>query len=182
LFRRAANAGDSYGYLGIGLISLRSQPPNYAQALDAFNRATRMGSRAAGTYLGEMYLSGQGVPVNQPLALSLLQKSADAGDPEAQLYLGLMYYQGWGVSRDRAKAARLLTNPARLNYPQAAELLGYMFQEGEGSLPQSDEAALEWYLTAANAGDPVAMAKAGDLLEDQHKDDEAVGWWRKAAA
>ena len=182
LFRRAANAGDSDGYLGIGLVSLRSQPPNYPQALDAFNRAVRMGSRAAGTYLGEMYLSGTGVAANQPRALSLLQKSADAGDPEAQLYLGLMYYQGWGVPRDHAKAARFLANPAQLNYPQAAELLGYMYQEGDGGLPQSDEAALEWYLTAANAGDPVAMAKAGDMLEDQHKDDEAVGWWRKAAA
>ena len=181
LFRRAANAGDANGYLGVGLLSLRSQPPNYAQALDAFNRAARMGSREAGTYLGEMYLSGQGVAMNQPLALTLLQKSADAGDPEAQLYLGLMYYQGWGVDRDRAKAARLLGNPAQLNYPQAAELLGRMYEDGDGGLPQSDEAALEWYLAAANAGDPVAMAKAGDMLEDQHKDDEAVMWWRKAA-
>ena len=93
-----------------------------------------------------------------------------------------MYYQGWGVARNRAKAARLFANPAQLNYPQAAELLGYMYQEGEGGLPQSDEAALEWYLAAANAGDAVAMAKAGDMLEDQHKDDQRVGWWRKAAA
>jgi len=182
LFRRAANAGDANGYLGIGFISLRSQPPNYPQAVDAFNRASRMGSHEADTYLGEMYLSGQGVPVNQSLALSLLQKSADAGDPEAQLYLGLIYYQGWGVRPDRVKAARFLANPAKLNYPQAAALLGHMFEEGEGGLTQSDEAALAWYLTAAKAGDPVSMTKAGDMLEDQQKDVEAVGWWQKAAA
>ena len=182
LFRRAANAGDADGYLGIGFISLRSQPPNYPQALDAFNRASRMGSHEADTYLGEMYLSGAGVPINQRLALTLLQKSADAGDPEAQLYLGLAYYQGWGVPRDRTKAARLFSNPAQLNYPQAAVMLARMFEEGEGGLTQSDDAALEWYLAAANEGDPVAMTKAGDMLEDQHNNTEAVMWWSKAAA
>jgi hypothetical protein len=89
----------------------------------------------------------------------LIRQAAEPSVPEAQLYLGLMYYQGWGVPRDRAKAARFFANPAQLNYPQAAELLGYVYQEGDGGLPQSDEAALEWYLTAANAGDPVAMPK-----------------------
>jgi TPR repeat protein len=182
LFRRAGNAGDPYGYLGIGFMSLRSQPPNYPQAVDAFNRASRMGSHEANTYLGEMYLSGAGVPMNQRLALTLLQKSADAGDPEAQLYLGLMYYEGWGVPRDRVKAAHLVGNPAQLNYPQAAELLGHMYEEGDGGLPQDDDTALEWYVVAADGGDPVAMAKAGDMLHDQHRDDLAVMWWQKAAA
>jgi tetratricopeptide (TPR) repeat protein len=61
LYRRAGDAGYAEAYAVLGTIYLEQQPPNYRQAIAAYDRATRAGSPLGQVGLGEMYGGGVGV-------------------------------------------------------------------------------------------------------------------------
>ncbi|WP_315796637.1 tetratricopeptide repeat protein [Bradyrhizobium sp. SZCCHNRI3043] len=69
---------------------------------------------------------------------------------------------GWAALAhgDYVRAAALLAPMAQRGHPRAMTALGYMYDNGFG-VPQSYEAAVEFYAGAAERGDPTAQHHLG---------------------
>jgi uncharacterized protein len=68
---------------------------------------------------------------------------------------------------DYVRAARLLAPIARRGNPRAMTMMGYMYDNGFG-VPQSWDAAVEFYGGAAEAGDPTAQHLLGLMYDKGH--------------
>ncbi len=64
-----------------------------------------------------------------------------------------------------AEAQTWLELAAKVGAPEAQMLLGCRYSEGAG-VEQNDEAAIEWWLKAAEAGHAEAIYKLGEAIED----------------
>lgn len=124
----------------------------YAQALDVCTRAAGQGDPAAQFGLSVMYAEGWGAKKNATTSLQWLQASARQGYPPAEYALASRYAAGSGVSRDRKESVRLLVQAADHGFLLAQMLLARAHESGYPYL---------------------GIDK--DL-------DEAVRWYRKAAA
>jgi len=85
---------------------------------------------------------------------------------------------------DYVRAARLLAPIARRGNPRAMTMMGYMYDNGFG-VPQSWDAAVEFYGGAAEAGDPTAQHLLGLMYDKGHGVDrdtvQAYKWLSRAA-
>jgi len=85
---------------------------------------------------------------------------------------------------DYVRAARLLAPIARRGNPRAMTMMGYMYDNGFG-VPQSWDAAVEFYGGAAEAGDPTAQHLLGLMYDKGHGVDrdtvQAYKWLSLAA-
>jgi|WetSurMetagenome_2_1015567.scaffolds.fasta_scaffold189738_1 uncharacterized protein len=131
-----------------------------AKAKDAFSRAADMGSVKAKCALGQVLMSEPG---KAERGLQLCRDAAIAGDADAQLAVGDAYYQGGTVKADRAEARKWYAMAAGQNNPQAARRLGEMYAAGDGG-PKDTKKALELWMTAEAAGDPLVSILVADQL------------------
>jgi len=85
---------------------------------------------------------------------------------------------------DYVRAARLLAPIARRGNPRAMTMMGYMYDNGFG-VPQSWDAAVEFYGGAAEAGEPTAQHLLGLMYDKGHgvdRDDVLAYKWLSLAA
>lgn len=167
LYRRAGDKGFAEAYAILGTIYLEQSPPNYRQAIAAYDRATRGGSPLGLVGLGELYGGGFGVTKNQARAASLFQQAADKGERLGMFDLGVSYLVGAGVKKNSETAFRWLLRAAELEIPQAQNAVAHMYEKGEG-VRQSRDQAIAWYRKVAEQGDPEAKANL-PRLEPQPK-------------
>ncbi|MEQ1505237.1 MAG: tetratricopeptide repeat protein, partial [Myxococcota bacterium] len=103
---------------------------------------------------------------------------AAAGDPRAQAAYALMLATGRAGGTDPTAAVHWYTKAAEQGHAEACHALGGIYLEGRG-VPPDAAAARQWYLRAADCGDRDAMWTLGATSADP---DEALTWWRQAAA
>ena len=94
-------------------------------------------------------------------------KAAREGDAEAQFRVGKMYFRGAGVGRDLSEAVRWFRLAADQGMAVAMSELGFMYRFGLG-VSRNEMESTRLHQAAAEKG-------------DQTDDEEAVGWFRKAA-
>ena len=94
------------------------------------------------------------------LALSLCTASGanSAGLGEGQSLFGHL---------DAASAARVARSPARLRSARSEAQLGFQYEHGLG-VPQSFEAAVDLYVSAAERGDPTGQYLLGLMYDKGH--------------
>jgi TPR repeat protein len=162
LYRRAGDSGYAEAYAILGTIYLEQQPPNFRQAIAAYDRATRAGSPLGQVGLGEMYGGGVGVTKNQTRAVSLFRQAADKGEPLGMFDLGVSYLIGAGVQKNTETGFLWLLRAAELGIPPAQNAVAHMYETGEGVAENRGE-AIAWYRKIAEQGDPTAQANLARL-------------------
>ena len=78
------------------------EPPDWAEAREAFREAAEEGSATAMSYMGWIYEEGHGVRPDGEKAALWYARAADAGAHDFAVKLGWMYLAGDGVEQDRA--------------------------------------------------------------------------------
>jgi TPR repeat protein len=157
---------------------------NYADALDAYQRAADLGSADAQNHLGYLYEHGLGVPQDFAEAMTWYRKAADQGSPSGQIRIAGLYYQGLGVARDYGQAATWSRKAASQGYAVGERNLGMLYEKGLG-VDKDYSQAMAWYLKAADQGNAAAQHNIGLLYEAglgvRQDYGEAMTWYRKAA-
>ena len=82
---------------------------------------------------------------------------------------------------EKAEQVQVLEQLWQRGFSLAAYQLGKCWRDGRGVLPDDEQAEL-WFRRAADAGYDFAQYALWKLLQSQHRMDEAVSWYEKAAA
>lgn len=137
-----------------------TRDPKRAVAL--LRAAADQGDAGAMNMLGD--LSARGVPgvlgIDRSEAKELFERAAAAGHVDAQANLGALYMSGGpGFAADQAKAVEIFRDGAEAKaHPGCMFFLAVSYEEGLGGLEKDPALAKEWYLKAAAAGHPKALA------------------------
>ena len=111
---RAANKGDTRGYLGLGEMFYKGSntEKNYKIALKNFYVAAEKSDPDAQYYIGEMYYNSHGREKNVDEAVNWFIKSADQNNPSAISQLKIL------AKADNTKAREWLIKHLMIRYPE----------------------------------------------------------------
>jgi TonB family protein len=123
-------------------------PPNYARALESFEKAAKEGFAPAELALAEMYLEGVGVQQDNQLGAEWCLKAAKQGNAGAESLMGVLAAKGQGVAASQDEAIRWYRKAADQNQPAAQCNLGVAYEKGDG-VKQDDKEAFRWYKKSA---------------------------------
>lgn len=156
------------------------------KAVEFCSEASQDGQEQASLILGIMYLTGQGVALDYSKARSLLLPLAEKGNPDAAGWVGAIYLLGMGTKPDYKAARRWLEQGTRAGSAAVAGFyLGLMHYRGLG-VPKDPKKALENFLAAANHGNLVGAAFAGEIFykgqSGKRNLSQARTWLEKASA
>ncbi|HEX2747776.1 MAG TPA: SEL1-like repeat protein [Verrucomicrobiales bacterium] len=98
-------------------------------------------------------------------ALKLLQKEAEGGNAEATLAVGEFYLHGQGVKASAAEALKWFTRAADAGNLMAQFRQGRLLTEGADGVPKDEDKGRFLLNAAAEAGQPDAIARMGQLEE-----------------
>ena len=155
-FQMAADAGDSRGYFGLGLIRRERymDEDHYQKAMEYFEKAIEMNCPEGLCGKASLYESAWGVNYDVDLAFSLYKQAADQGCAFGYTGMGQMYRTGMsGFSTpgpEHALACYQLAIECDDWYASmyATNAIGNLYSSGCGTQPQDFEKALEWYRKA----------------------------------
>ncbi|NLC23447.1 MAG: sel1 repeat family protein [Oxalobacter sp.] len=135
--------------------------PDYAKAVEWYQKAAEAGSNTAMYLLAVMSIEGLGTEQDYAAALRWAQKIADSGDGSGYMLLGMLYESGSGVPQDDTKAAQYYGYATREARDIGARYrLGMLNLEGKG-VPKNPARAIEWLESAASQGDRHARYQLG---------------------
>jgi TPR repeat protein len=100
--RRASDAGNVHGQLGLGYMYLKgvNVEKDASKAVQLFERAAKQGSIDAQYNLGLAYARGDGATKDLVKSGEWFKKAALQDDAGSQYNMGVLYMSGEGVSRD----------------------------------------------------------------------------------
>jgi TPR repeat protein len=153
-----------------------------ASALGWFRVAAEAGDVRGINMLGRCHELGWGTPVDFARAAVFYAAAAERGYDWAQYNLAGLHARGAGVPEDRARALALFRAAAAQNHAKSLTVLGRFLEEGWERVPRDPAAAYALYVRAARAGDFRAQYNLGTLLVQDGRLEEALGWFRQAAA
>ena len=142
--------------------------PDYANAIDYFQRACAHNWTNSQHEMGNLYLTGNGVPQNFSIACEWYQRAVESGNLTlAKHQLGRIWAFGeGGVPAQPARGVELLQQAAHEDYDPAQCDLAYCYEHGIGVPHPSLELSLLWNHKAAQQGNATAMANyAGNRLQ-----------------
>ena len=117
-------------------------------------------------------------------ACPILISMADHGDAEAQMILGWIYGGLWEGNMDEDTESKWNTK-ALENFSKLAELGSSKAMRNIGDIYarlKNESEYTEWYIKAANKGDPIAQYEIGFYYKISKKDyAKAIEWLTKAA-
>ena len=183
-WQRAAEAGDADALYELGLCYYqgRGTARDYARAEQCWAAAEQKGQQAAADSLPAARAKLALAPLSDEelleqaraavsaddydTALPLLEEAAERGNPVGLTALGRCCELGLGGAEAPAEAVRLYRAAAEQQYPQALYRLGDCYYNGYGGLPKDYSAAARYWVSAAEAGDPLAQWGLCLLLQD----------------
>ena len=122
-------------------------------------------------------------PDSDKAQFDAMMKIAQGGNAEAQYHIGMMFNNGIGVQKDPGKAFQWFQQASKAGEPLANYKVGcYLGGQFEGVVPLDRNGSLEHKLVAANAGYSLAQVDVGNEYAMRGNVEEAVRWWRLAAA
>jgi len=158
--------------------------PDRLRAEAAIRKAARAGNPEAQFRLGVMFGNGDGVGLDYEQARSWFEKAAAQGHEGALITLAWMYANGAGVAVDEGRARELYLEAARGGSAKAQYVVGTMYRFAQYGLKKDFDAAVQWYLKAADQGMPTAQLALGKMLMEGRgvvRDDAAALQWLSLA-
>ena len=129
------------------------------QGIEVLKAAMSMQSGEACHLLGVLYLSGEHVTQDEEAGFAYVLQGAERRYGEAMGMVAHCYKYGLGTEVDSRSAAEWALAGSRTGDLMSTRLMGDMCYAGFG-FEQDEELALEYYRTAAEAGDRQARQKA----------------------
>jgi TPR repeat protein/peptidoglycan hydrolase-like protein with peptidoglycan-binding domain len=157
LFRKAADAGNSLGMMGLALMHQegRGVAKNEKEALRWLRNSAEAGEVSALQLVGNMHAEGRGTARDQAEAVRWYRRGAEAGDAAAMAQLGTAYDAGNGVAKDPAQAQRWYIKAAEGGDPWAQYEVARRYDQGLG-VAVDGKAAARWMFKLLSAGDAEA--------------------------
>lgn len=158
--------------------------PDQLRAEAALRKAAKAGNAQAQFRLGVMFGNGDGVGLDYEQAREWFEKAAAQGHENALITLAWMYANGTGVGVDEDRARELYLEAARHGSAKAQYLAGTMYRFAQYGVKKNIEAAVQWYLKAADQGMPTAQFALGKMLMEGKgvtRDDAAALQWLSLA-
>jgi hypothetical protein len=158
--------------------------PDQLRAEAAVRKAAKAGNAEAQFRLGVMYGNGDGVGLDYEQARSWFEKAIVQGHESATITLAWMYANGTGVEVDEQRARELYLEAARKGSAKAQYVVATMYRFAQYGLKKDMEAAVQWYVKAADQGMPTAQFALGKLLMEGKgvmQDDAAALQWLSLA-
>ena len=154
---KAAEAGDLAGMVnvascyeeGFGI----SRDSN--QTFQWYQRAAEAGYDLGMYHLARCYRDGIGTEADLARTFYWMNKLAQSGNPEGMYNLALMYQYAYGTEETPRMAYLWYRKAADSGFADAMRMVGWCIENHYGV----DDPALEWYLKAAEAGDPAAKTE-----------------------
>ncbi|WP_085877304.1 SEL1-like repeat protein [Roseisalinus antarcticus] len=100
-------------------------------------------------------------------AFAIALRDAESGNSVAQFFTGYFYRIGAGVPQSDSDAVAWLTQSVDQGYVHANSFLAEIFEEGGEGVPQDTERAAELYWAALSAGDPTALDRLANQINDR---------------
>jgi len=158
--------------------------PDQLRAEAAVRKAAKAGNAEAQFRLGVMYGNGDGVGLDYEQARAWFEKAIVQGHENATITLAWMYANGTGVEVDEQRARELYLEAAGKGSAKAQYVVATMFRFAQYGLKKDMEAAVQWYVKAADQGMPTAQFALGKLLMEGKgvmQDDAAALQWLSLA-
>lgn len=138
------------------------------------------------------YHDGYGVAVNDTVALYWGRRSAEHNHPAGLYFLAFFYETAKVVARNTANSETLykqaydIALPLALHGDASAQfVVGKILDYGNGGVRQNQEAAVRWYMRAAEQGYSGAQFNLGncyELGEGVAQDKRSAAYWYRQAA
>ena len=153
----------------------------YESAVGILEPLAEDGLAKAQLLLGVVLFRGAGVEEDVEGGIRRVKQAADQGLPAAQVQLSDFYFR----SGREDLGVQLLQRAAEQGLVYAQINLGFLYDWGSAGLPRDEEKSFEWFLAAAEAGEPFAMGQVAFLYYlgwgAKHDIVEAVRWGLAAA-
>ncbi|MEW6159091.1 MAG: hypothetical protein AB1813_16825 [Verrucomicrobiota bacterium] len=161
----------------------RGQQPDYARALQYYERAANKGHAAAQYRLGVMHFQGHGTETNLVKAAQWYRQAAESGLTQAQFALAILHLYGVGAEKNSDLAVKWLRSAAEKGEENAQVTLGWLYLEGD-LVARNSAQAFFWIREAVLQNNALAMALIGIMYERGQgvvqDAAEALSWCRKA--
>lgn len=153
--RLAAKLGEFESKYALGAFLIETKVASHvAEGVEVLSSMADVGHLPAAQYLASHYMSQK--PRDVALILTWLRKSADLGDPLAAYNAGLFLVDGKAETFNIDLGFHYLRVAANHDVPEAARVLGDLYRRGIETKKNMGR-AIDWYLKAANLGDPLAQ-------------------------
>lgn len=131
------------------------------QAIEYYEKASRMGQDIAQLELGDIYYDGIIVNKNKKIAFDYYSKSAEADNKVAEYKLGLMYVTADNVDFDLTKGLELIERSAQQGYVEAQVKLAQINLLKKDRF--GDIKALFWFEEAKKSNNALACYYLGEM-------------------
>jgi TPR repeat protein len=158
--------------------------PDQLRAEAAVRKAAKAGNPEAQFRLGVMYGNGDGVGLDYEQARHWFEQAARQGHESALITLAWMYANGTGVESNEDRARELYLEAAERGSAKAQYVVGTMYRFAQFGAAKDLEAAVGWYLKAADQSMPTAQFALGKMLMEGKgvvQDDAAALQWLSLA-
>lgn len=191
-FEKAAAAGHTQAMVALARLVLEAPgEPDVKTAVAHYRAAAEAGLKAARLPLARLLLYAPGTgTIEKEEGFGWLEQAAEADDHEAQYLCGNCLLEGRGTGADPLRAGQWYQRAASFGHPGARAQFARMCRTRMRDMqPQDDHEdfawrrqAEEWCAEAAEQGLPAAQFEYGHFLLDKPlRDEEALGWWLRAA-
>ncbi|KAG0270112.1 hypothetical protein DFQ27_000413 [Actinomortierella ambigua] len=184
---QAAEGGDARAQFNVAKMYLngRGVEQSVVEAVKWYTRAASQGHQMAQNNLGWMYDVGNGVEQDDTMAVEWYKKSSAQGNAFGHGNLASMYELGFGVEASDNHALDLFTRAHDKGSPNAHFHIKWLTSPDRRA-PCSDSDVVEVNRIGAEKGYVAAQHNLGRLYERgrgvRMDKDEALAWYRKAAA
>lgn len=146
------------------------------QAIQWFRHAARHGEPMALNMLGQCHAHGWGVPRNLLMAAYWYRLAALGGLDWGMYNYATALTLGQGTEQDRPAALTWFRKAAALGHAKSLNMVGSFHEDGWGGAARDEDAALAFYLKAAQGGDFRGQFNAARLLVTRSHLPEAIHW------
>jgi len=155
--------------------------PDQNLALKHAKTSAEMNDPEGIRYLGNCYLYGRGMEEpDVEKGVELLKKSINMGNVMAEFTYAFYLTRNCKDRESNKEGLKLVKSLIERKHPDGTHLMGTLYHNGQGGLDKSRELAMKHYRMSADLNNAEGYHQVGNMLLQDGKPQEAIGWLIKA--
>lgn len=182
-FQKGAEAGNARAHYGLAkcYVLRVGTEKNEKLALKHAQISADKGDPQGIRYLGNCYLYGRGMEKpDTKKGVTLLKKSIAMGNPMAEYTYAFYLTRNREDQKSNQEGLKIARRLIEQKHPDGMHLVGTLYHDGAGGLPRDRKQAMKHYRMAAALNHPGGLHQVGNMLLQDDKPQEAIGWLVKA--